>query len=92
MKNTRIVILYYKLSFLILFLLLKSALLLATEDVIYNLKFKQLSAPYFLPTNEVQKCIKIKMDLSGSLLVMDFASIMAMRPLFINPIFTLRIY
>lgn len=29
MKNARIVILYYKLSFLILFLLLKSALLLA---------------------------------------------------------------
>ena len=60
MKNTRIVILYYKLSFLILFLLLKSALLLATEDVIYNLKFKQLSAPYFLPTNEVQKVYQDK--------------------------------
>ena len=47
-------------SFLILFLLLKSALLLATEDVIYNLKFKQLSAPYFLPTNEVQKVYQDK--------------------------------
>ena len=60
MKNARIVILYYKLSFLILFLLLKSALLLATEDVIYNLKFKQLSAPYSLPTNEVQKVYQDK--------------------------------
>ena len=60
MKNARIVILYYKLGFLILFLILKSALLLATEDVIYNLKFKQLSAPYSLPTNEVQKVYQDK--------------------------------
>ena len=85
MKNARIVILYYKLSFLILFLLLKSALLLATEDVIYNLKFKQLSAPYSLPTNEVQK---VYQDKDGFI----WFAIMAMRPLFTNPIFTLRIY
>lgn len=92
MKNARIVILYYKLSFLILFLLLKSALLLATEDVIYNLKFKQLSAPYSLPTNEVQKVYQDKDGFIWFATRNGLASIMAMRPLFTNPIFTLRIY
>lgn len=55
MKNTRITTFSYKLGFFISFLLFNFTLLSATEEVIYNLKFKQLSAPHSLPTNEVQK-------------------------------------
>lgn len=35
-------------------------MLSATEDVICNLKFRQLSAPHSLPTNEVQKVYQDK--------------------------------
>ena len=55
MKNTRITTFLYKLGFFISFMLFNFTLLSATEEVIYNLKFKQLSAPHSLPTNEVQK-------------------------------------
>ena len=55
MKNTRITTFLYKLDFFISFMLFNFTLLSATEEVIYNLKFKQLSAPHSLPTNEVQK-------------------------------------
>ena len=55
MKNTIITNLLYKLGFFISFMLFNFTLLSATEEVIYNLKFKQLSAPHSLPTNEVQK-------------------------------------
>lgn len=56
MKNTRITTFLYKLGFFISFMLFNFTLLSATEEeVIYNLKFKQLSAPHLLPTNEVQK-------------------------------------
>ena len=54
MKNTRITTFLYKLGFFISFMLFNFTLLSATEEVIYNLKFKQLSAPHSLPTNEVQ--------------------------------------
>lgn len=55
MKNTRITTFLYKLGFFISFMLFNFTLLSATEEVIYNLKFKQLSTPHSLPTNEVQK-------------------------------------
>lgn len=55
MKNTRITTFLYKLGFFISFMLFNFTLLSATEEVIYNLKIKQLSAPHSLPTNEVQK-------------------------------------
>ena len=55
MKNTRITTFLYNLGFFISFMLFNFTLLSATEEVIYNLKFKQLSAPHSLPTNEVQK-------------------------------------
>lgn len=55
MKNTRITTFLYKLGFFISFMLFNFTLLSATEEVIYNLKFKQLSALHSLPTNEVQK-------------------------------------
>lgn len=56
MKNTRITTFLYKLGFFISFMFFNFTLLSATEEeVIYNLKFKQLSAPHSLPTNEVQK-------------------------------------
>ena len=51
----RITTFLYKLGFFISFMLFNFTLLSATEEVIYNLKFKQLSAPHSLPTNEVQK-------------------------------------
>lgn len=92
MKNTRIIVPYYRLCCFILYLLLRSTLLSATEDVICNLKFRQLSAPHSLPTNEVQKYIRIKMDLSGSLPVMGFVSTMDTKPLFISLTFILRVY
>lgn len=61
MKNTRIVTSCYKLYLLIHFLFLGSTLLLAAErEVVYNLNFKQLSAPHLLPTNEVQKVYQDK--------------------------------
>ncbi len=58
MKHTKITTFLYKLGFFILFLLFNFTLLSAAEEekeIIYNLKFKQLSAPHSLPTNEVQK-------------------------------------
>ena len=91
MKNTRITTFLYKLGFFISFMLFNFTLLSATEEVIYNLKFKQLSAPHSLPTNEVQKVYQDR-DGFGSLLVMDYANIMDMKRRFINPIFILRIY
>jgi len=60
MKNTRITTFLYKLGFFISFMLFNFTLLSATEEVIYNLKFKQFSAPHLLPTNEVQKVYQDK--------------------------------
>lgn len=61
MKHIRMGTSHYKLYLLIHFLFLGSTLLLAAEkEVVYNLNFKQLSAPHLLPTNEVQKVYQDK--------------------------------
>lgn len=61
MKNTGGLNFFGRLAFSVLFLVFMPNLLFAVEeDIIYHLKFKQLSAPHFLPTNEVQKVYQDK--------------------------------
>lgn len=61
MKNTRFLNTLSKRSLFVLLLVLAPIVLFAVEgDIIYHLKFKQLSAPYSLPTNEVQKVYQDK--------------------------------
>lgn len=55
MDNTKATVIFDKLGLLIILYLLISVSSFATDGVVYNLKFKQLSAPQSLPTNEVQK-------------------------------------
>ncbi len=60
MKNTNISDSICMFGFLILFTAFISTSLRAAENLIHNLKFKQLSAPRSLPTNEVQKVYQDK--------------------------------
>ena len=60
MRNTNIFDLIHKVVLVILLMGTLPLALPAAENLIYNLKFKQLSAPYALPTNEVQKVYQDK--------------------------------
>lgn len=60
MKNTTANSILCRLGLLIQLLVLIPMSLSATEELIFNLKFKQLSAPHSLPTNEVQKVYQDK--------------------------------
>ena len=86
MRNTNIFDLIHKVVLVILLMGTLPLALPAAENLIYNLKFKQLSAPYALPTNEVQKVYQDK----GLPPVMACAATTVMRPGSINQTFTLR--
>ena len=60
MVNTGVVSLLVKVGSLLQLLVLLPASLSAAEGLIYDLKFKQISAPQSLPTNEVQKVYQDK--------------------------------
>ena len=90
MRNTNIFDLIHKVVLVILLMGTLPLALPAAENLIYNLKFKQLSAPYALPTNEVQKVYQTKTDLCGLPPVMACAATTVMRPGSINQTFTLR--
>ena len=92
MKNTNISDSICMLGFLILFTAFISTSLRAAENLIHNLKFKQLSAPRSLPTNEVQKVYQDKDGFMWFATRSGLCRTTDMRPPYINPIFILRVY